>query len=195
VVTVQATCTDRDIPSLLRQQGDAVSWHVDAALPIETVRCLKHPTLPLRPPVRRHAHWNLISHLALGHRFLEGPSGLETLKEMLRLYDFSDPDSYDARGAAARQMIDGLLEMRQQTVTRQVGPAEEGCFARGSQLTLVMNEDRYETTGVYLFAAVLQRFLGLSSGINSFVETVVESRQRDGVVAHFPPHDGEEPRL
>ncbi len=195
VVTVQAMCTNRDLPSLLRQQAGSVSWHVDAAIPIRTVHCLKHPTVSLRPPVRRHAHWNLISHLALGHRFIEGPEGLQTLREILRLYDFSDPHSYDPRGAAARQMVEGVVELRQQTVTRQVGPPAEGCFARGSQLTLVLDEDHYESTGAFLFANVLQRFLGLASGVNSFVETVVESKQRDGVLAHFPPHDGEEPRL
>ncbi|MEZ6087914.1 MAG: type VI secretion system baseplate subunit TssF [Pirellulaceae bacterium] len=195
VVTVRAMCTDRDLPSLLRQHGDCVQWHVDAALPVKNVRCLKHPTVCLRPPVRRHAHWNLISHLALGHRFLEGPEGLQSLREILRLYDFSDPNSYDPRGAAARQMIDGLIDMRHRSVTRQVGPPEEGCFARGSQFTFVLNEENFDMTGAYLFASVLQRFLGLASGINSFVETVVETRQRDGVLAHFPPHDGEEPRL
>ncbi|QDV11744.1 hypothetical protein CA51_16190 [Rosistilla oblonga] len=195
VVTVRAMCTDRDVPTLLRQQGDTVKWHVDAAIPISSVRCLKHPTATLRPPVRRHAHWNLISHLSLGHRFLEGPDGLQSLREILRLYDFSDPDSYDTRGAAARQMIDGVIDLQHRTVTRQVGPPEEGCFARGSQLTFILNEDNFEVTGAYLFASVLQRFLGLASGINSFVETVVETRQRDGLLAHFPPHDGEEPRL
>lgn len=195
VVVAHATCTDRDVPNRLRQHGDAVRWFVDAPIPIRQVRCLKHPTAPLRPPLRRHAHWNLISHLTLGHRFLEGPGGLETLREMLRLYDFSDPNSYDSRGAMARQMIQGLLELRHRPVTRQIGPPGEGCFARGTQLTLVLDEDHYDPVGVYLFASVMRRFLGLASGINSFVETVVETRQRDGVVAHFPPHCGEEPRL
>ncbi len=195
VVAVHAMCTDRDMPNLLRQHGDAVTWHVDAPIPIRAVHCLKHPTPPLRPPVRRHAHWNLISHLALGHRFLEGPEGLQALREILRLYDFSDPNSYDPRGATARQMIDGILDMRHRTVTRQVGPAAEGCFARGSQLTMVLSEDNYDSVGVFLFSSVLQRFLGLASGINSFVETVVETKQRDGLLAHFPPHTGEEPRL
>lgn len=195
VVTVQAICTDRDMPALLRQHGDAVIWNVDAATPIKAVRCLKHPTVPLRPPVRRHAHWNLISPLALGHRFLEGENGLQSLHEMLRLYDFSDPDSYDPRGAATKQMVDGIVDMKHRSVTRQVGPPEEGCFARGSQLTFTLNEDNYANVGAYLFGSVLRRFLGLASGINSFVETIIESQQRGGKLAHFPPSITEEPRL
>lgn len=195
VITVEAMCTDRDAPTLLKQHGGTIAWQVDAAIPISQVRCLKHPTECLRPPLRRHAHWNLISHLSLGHRFIEGPEGLRTLREMLRLYDFSDPNSYDSRGATTRQMIEGLTDLRHRTVTRQVGPANEGCFARGSQLTFVVDEDRYDSTGVFLFSSVLERFLGLASGINSFVETRIESRQRDGVIAHFPPRSSEEPLL
>lgn len=74
-------------------------------------------------------------------------------------------------------------------------PAVEGCFARGSQLTFVLHEDNDDAVGVFLFGSVLQRFLGLASGINSFVETVFETKQRDGMLAHFEPHAGEEPRL
>lgn len=195
VVTVQAICTDRDLPTLLRQHGDTITWTVDSATPIKTVRCLQHPTLPLRPPVRRHAHWSLISHLALGHRFLEGDGGLQSLRETLRLYDFSDPDTYDSRGAATKQMVDGIIAMKHRSVTRQVGPPEEGCFARGTQLTFTLNEDNYTNVGAYLFGSVLRRFLGLASGINSFVETVIESQQRGCAMAHFPPCLTEEPRL
>jgi type VI secretion system protein ImpG len=137
----------------------------------------------------------LISHLTLGHRFLEGENGLQSLHEMLRLYDFSDPDSYDPRGAATKQMVDGIVDMKHRSVTRQVGPPEEGCFARGSQLTFTLNEDKYANVGAYLFGSVLRRFLGLASGINSFVETVIESQQRGGKLAHFPPSITEEPRL
>jgi len=195
VVTVHAICTDRDMPTLLRQHGDGVVWKVDTAAPIKAVRCLKHPTVPLRPPVRRHAHWSLISHLSLGHRFLQGENGLQSLREILRLYDFSDPDSFDSRGATAKQMVDGIVDLKHRSVTRQVGPPEEGCFARGSQLTFTLNEDNYASVGAYLFGSVLRRFLGLASGINSFVETVIESQQRGGVLAHFPPSISEEPRL
>lgn len=195
VVTVKATCTDRDRPCLLRQHGNAILWQVEGPVPVTEVQCLKHPTVPLRPPTRRHAHWNLISHLSLNHRFLEGPGGLDTLKEMLSLYDFSDPDSYDVRGAACRQMISGILEMRHRKIARQVGPAADGCFARGSELTIVLDEEQYEAVGGYLFAAVLHHFFGLASGINSFVETVAESKQRDGRFARFSPLAGEEPLL
>jgi type VI secretion system protein ImpG len=195
VVTIHATCTDRDVPALLRQHGDGVVWSVDVAMPIKSVRCLKHPTVPLRPPVRRHAHWNLISHLSLGHRFLEGSDGLQTLREMLRLYDFSDPDASDSRGALAKQMVDGIVDLKHRSVTRQVGPPEEGCYARGSQLTFTLNEDNYAGAGAFLFGSVLAKFLGLASGINSFVETVIESKQRGGALAHFPPCLSEEPRL
>lgn len=195
VVTVRALCTNRDLPGQIRHNIDRVTWHVEAAVPVRSIRCLRHPTVPLRPPTRRHAHWSLISHLSLGHRFLHGPSGLENLKEILRLYDFSDPNVFDRRGAAARQMIDGILDVSATTVARQVGPPEDGCFARGLQLIMTIDEDQYVTSGAFLFSSVIERFLGLYSGINSFVETRVRSRQRDQAFCKFPPRMGEEPLL
>lgn len=193
VVTVRALCTNRDLAAQIRHHIDRVTWHVEAAIPVRSVRCLRHPTVPLRPPMRRHAHWSLVSHLSLGHRYLHGPDGLDNLKEILRLYDFSDPQVFDRRGAAARQMIDGILNISGNTVSRQVGPPEEGCFARGLQLTMTIDEDQYTTCGAYLFSSVIERFMGLYSGINSFVETRVRSRQRDKAICHFPARMGEAP--
>lgn len=193
VVTVRALCTNRDLAAQIRHHIDRVTWHVEAAIPIRSVRCLRHPTVPLRPPMRRQAHWSLVSHLSLGHRYLHGPNGLNNLKEILRLYDFSDPQVFDRRGAAARQVIDGILDISGCNVARQVGPPEEGCFARGLQMTITIDEDQFTTCGAYLFASVLERFLGLYSGINSFVETKVCSRQRDKAFCHFAPRMGEAP--
>jgi type VI secretion system protein ImpG len=195
VVTVRALCTNRDLPAQIRHHIDRIGWHVEAPIPIRGVKCLKHPTAPLRPPTRRNAHWSLIGHLSLGHRYLEGEKGLQNFKEILRLYDFSDPQVFDRRGSAARQMIDGLLEMSCRHVSRQVGPPQEGCFARGVQVTLTIDEDQFTSGGAYLFASVVERFLGLYSGINSFVETRFQSRQRDQPFCRFPPRMGETPLL
>jgi type VI secretion system protein ImpG len=195
VITVRSLCTNRDLASQIRHHIDRVTWHVEAAIPVRSVRCLRHPTAPLRPPTRRQAHWNLISHLTLGHRYLHGAEGLVNLKELLRLYDFSDPQVFDRRGASARQMIDGILDISSRHVSRQVGPPEEGCFARGMQLTITIDEEKYAASGAYLFSSVLDRFLGLYSGINSFTETRVRSRQRDTPLCKFRPRMGEAPLI
>ena len=44
-----------------------------AAAPLSRVQCLRTPTAPLRPPLRRGSHWRLMSHLCLNHLSLADP--------------------------------------------------------------------------------------------------------------------------
>src|SRR5262249_45672818 len=104
VLVVRTTCTNRDLPSQLSRAGDAIYFELEAAAPLSRIRCLRMPTAPLRPPVRRGAHWRLLSHLNLNHLSVTDPrEGREALQEILRLYDFSDPESGQQLSAVTRQ--------------------------------------------------------------------------------------------
>ena len=60
--------------------------------PLARIRCLRSPSAPLRPPLRRGLYWRLVSHLCLNHLSIShGAEGRDALQEILRLYDFSDP--------------------------------------------------------------------------------------------------------
>jgi len=61
--------------------------------------------------------------------------------------------------------------------------------ARGIEVTLLFDEKAFEGTGVFLLGAVLDRFLAEYTSINSFTETVIETRQR-GVIQRWPPRGG-----
>ena len=61
--------------------------------------------------------------------------------------------------------------------------------ARGIEVTLLFDEKAFEGTGVFLLGAVLDRFLAEYTSINSFTETVIETRQR-GVIKRWPPRGG-----
>ena len=63
-------------------------------------------------------------------------------------------------------------------------------FARGLEISLEFDEDHYAGSGVFLFASVLERFLGHYASINSFVQTVARVRQREGVLKTWPPRAG-----
>src|SRR5262249_34006899 len=94
VLVVRTTCTNRDLPSQLQRAGDELYLELEAAAPITRVRCVRSPTVPLRPPLRRGAYWRLISHLSLNYLSVTDPvEGREALQEILRLYDFSDPEA------------------------------------------------------------------------------------------------------
>jgi len=55
------------------------------------------------------------------------------------------------------------------------------------------DDEKFAGSGAYLFASVLERFLGLYSSINSFSKLVATSQQREaqGEPWTWPPRAGE----
>lgn len=196
VLVVRTTCTNRDWPTRLQLAGEALRFQLEAALPVKSIRCLHAPTAPLRPPLRRGAQWRLISHLALNHLSItDSREGLATLQEMLRLYDFSDPEASQQLAAVNRNLIDGISAISSQRVVGRVGGAAAGGFCRGVEITLEFDEQKYVGTGAFLFASVLERFFALYASVNSFSQLVVKTKQGDGYLRKWPPRAGEVPLL
>ena len=54
-----------------------------------------------------------------------------------------------------------------------------------------LDEEKYVGTGTFLFASVLERFLGAYASINSFTRLVARSRQGEGVIKRWPPRAGD----
>jgi len=71
-------------------------------------------------------------------------------------------------------------------VTSDTGVA----FCRGTDVTIEFDEQQYVGTGVFLLSAVLERFLGLYSAINSFSRLTVKTRK--GVLKRWSPRAGEQ---
>jgi type VI secretion system protein ImpG len=182
---VHTTCTNRDLPAKLPFGGREGELDVEGAAPLSRVRCLRKPTPTVRPPTRRGSHWRLISHLSLNHLSLTGEGALEAFREILLLYDFVD-------SAATRRQIGGLTEVASRPAVRQTGSRIGTGFVRGIETTLVFDEEQYVGGGVFLFASVLERFLGLYASVNSFSQLVVKTKQREGRLKRWPPRAGEQ---
>lgn len=195
-LVVRTTCTNRDLPGRLSQLGDRLRFSLEAAAPLAGIRCLRLPTEPLRPPARRGALWRLISHLNLNHLSLgEGPEGREALQEILGLYDFTDPEAGEAQVSVSRQVIDGIVSVSSRRVIQWLDSPEASGFCRGTEVTVEFDEKKFVGTGVFLFASVLERFLGLYATINSFTQFVARVRGGEGVLKRWPPRAGENPML
>ena len=103
----------------------------------------------------------LISHLSLNHwSLIKQRGGREGLRKILAIYDFAD-------SADTRKMIEGLFKRP----LPPRGGAKWGWFCRGLEVTVHLDEDRFAGQGVYLFAAVLERFLGLYCSLQFVLET------------------------
>jgi type VI secretion system protein ImpG len=192
VLVVRTTCTNRDLPSQLQRPGPELRFELEAAAPLAGIRCLRSPTLPLRPPLRRGAHWRLVSHLCLNHLSVTDPGdGRVALQEILRLYDFSDPEAGQQLAAVNRQLIDGILAVTSRRVVGRTGTPTSSGFCRGMEVTIEFDEQKYIGTGVFLFACVLERFLGLYASINSFSQLVAKTKQGEGYIKKWPPRAAE----
>jgi type VI secretion system protein ImpG len=195
-LVVRTTCTNRDLPGRLSQLGDRLRFSLEAAAPLAGIRCLRLPTEPLRPPTRRGALWRLVSHLNLNHLSLgEGAEGREALQEILGLYDATDPESGEAKATITRQVIEGIVSLSSRRVVHWLDAPEASGFCRGTEVTIEFNEKKYVGIGVFLFASVLERFLGLYATINSFTQLVARTRGDEGVLKRWPPRAGENAML
>ena len=181
---VEVTCTNRDLPGKLRLDEARGEFELEEAAPIAKIRALVKPTLPVRPPLSAASQWRLISHLSLNYLSLSAGSP-EALQEILRLYDFSD-------SSVIRQQIEGILELSAKRVVRRPTTMGWHGFCRGLEITLLLDEDKYVGSGVFLFATVLERFLGLYANLNSFTQLSVKTRQREKVLKQWPPRAGEQ---
>jgi type VI secretion system protein ImpG len=195
-LVVRSLCTNRDLPMRLPRVGEVVQFKTAfAAEGGAKVRCVRNPTPPLRPASPRGRYWHLVSHLNLNHLSLtDDAEGAEALRGLLRLYDLTDPKADPQAAALARQSIEGLVGVSHRRTTAWVGSGELGGFARGLEITLELDEEKFGGgVGGFLFASVLERFFGLYVSVNSFTQLVAKFRQHDTELRRWPPRAGEQP--
>lgn len=182
---VQTTCLNRDLPHRLPFGGGQPYLRLTQGTPVSRIECLTRPTPTLRPSLRRSVVWRLISHLTLNHLSLaDGEEGAEALREILKVYDFTD-------SAETRAMIDGVLNIQSRRVVGRSGTGRQGGFCRGVEMTVHFDEDRFAGSGVFLFASVLERFLALYCSINSFSKLIATTNKREGELCRWSPRAGE----
>ncbi len=181
-VSIELVCTNRDLPSELRA-GD-IAEPTDSSPSGTRFRNIIKPTATIAPPLGKGLHWRLISHMALNYVTL---IDADHFKELLRIYDFQA--EHDAQRALAHQrMLDGILSLRSRFVQRMV----RGAALRGSQVEMELNEDHFAGEGdAYLFATVVDRFLGLYVTLNSYSQLTVRFT-KSGQIHAFPPRWGEQ---
>lgn len=190
VLNVRATCTNRDLPARLPFGGKEGDFEVEGTALLSRVRCLTKPTETIRPPQRRAAQWRLISHLNLNYLSLVSGETVipEALQEILHLYNFND-------SSVTRKQILGITGISSRKVIRKIGGRVGAGFVRGMETTVTFDEEQFVGSGMFLFACVLERFLGLYSSLNSFNQMVLRTEQREEDVKQFPARAGEQDLL
>jgi len=185
-VFAHTLCTNRE---LALEVPAGARLQIEEAAPLAHIHCVHKPTHPAYPPLQGTTLWALISNLSLNYLSLgAGKESLEPLREILRLYSFSDrPSTF--------QQVNGIVEMECRRVVRRIGHDSWRGFCQGTEVTLTFDENAYVGSGAFLLASVLQRFFSLYTSVNSFAQLVAKSLQREGEWKRWPPVAGDQPVL
>lgn len=184
-VSVETTCSNRDLPARLPYGGGHPRFILSAgSAPVFDLACLTPPSRTLRPQSGNGARWRLISQLSLNHlSLLDGPEPADALREILALYDLRDAPE-------TRAIIDSVHAIDHRRGTARAPIADMPAICRGIDIDLTLDRDRAGTLGMFLPAAVLERFFALYCSINSFTRLTLRAKGRAEPIRRFPARAG-----
>jgi type VI secretion system protein ImpG len=181
-LTVRLTSTNRDLPSRLPFGMESGDFELESGAPIHSIMALRKPTPALRPPTGKSSLWRLVSHLSLNYLSLVS-EGREALQEILKLYNFTN-SSYSVK------QIEGITDLKSRPQFSRIVSENGITFARGTRVDLELDEENFVGGGAYLFASVIEHFLGLYVTLASFSQLSASTRQRKEVLKLWPPRAG-----
>jgi type VI secretion system protein ImpG len=88
-----------------------------------------------------------------------------------------------------RKQIEGVRSIASRPVLRRVSNEGASSWVRGVEVDLTLDESAFQGSGVFLLAAVLERFFARYVSLNSFTETVLRTVDR-GEIARWPARVG-----
>lgn len=187
VLTVRCSCSDFDLPSRLPfglEEGDFTAEEFPS---IRQITALRRPTPSYDPPQAKGQLWRLVSQLSLNYLSLS-EEGNGALHEILRLHNFTD-SSY------LENQIGGIVRVGSRPHFAIMQSAYGNLPARGTRVEVEFDERQFVGGGVYLFANVLDRFLGSYTSINSFCQLAARTSQRKEPLGEWPPKAGYKPLI
>ena len=182
VLMVRTLCTNFDLPSRFQFGSEAGDFEAVGYAAAKTVTALRRPTASVNPTGGQGHFWRLISLLSLNYLSLN-EEGRTAMQEILRLHNMSD-------SAASENQVGSILKMNSSPGFALVDSAYGLIPARGTQVEMEFDEQQFAGSGLYLFAAVLDRFLASYASMNSFSQLTARSTLRKEAMGKWPPRAG-----
>ena len=182
VLMVRTLCTNFDLPSRFQFGSEAGDFEATGFAAAKTVTALRRPSASVNPPGGQGFFWRLISLLSLNYLSLN-EEGRTAMQEILRLHNMSD-------STASENQVGSILQMKSSPNFALVDSAYGLIPARGSLVEMEFDEQQFAGSGLYLFAAVLDRFLASYAAMNSFSQLTARSSLRKEVLGKWPPRAG-----
>jgi type VI secretion system protein ImpG len=85
--------------------------------------------------------------------------------------------------------IRGIRSVDSRPVVRRIRERTGVGVARGTEITVTIDERAFEGSGAFLPGAVIERFFAEYSSFNHFTQTVIRSAER-GEIMRWPPRMG-----
>jgi len=187
VLTVRCSSSDFDLPSRLPfglEDGDFAAEEYPS---IRKITALRRPSPSYDPPRAKGQLWRLVSQLSLNYLSLT-EEGCAALQEILRLHNFTD-SSY------LENQIGGITRIGSKPHFAIMQSVYGDLPARGTRVEVEFDERQFVGGGVFLFANVLDRFLGCYTSINSFCQLAARTGQRKEPLGEWPPKAGYKPLI
>jgi type VI secretion system protein ImpG len=180
-LSIDLLCTNGSVPEGL-QVGDIV-LPTDSSPEFADFKNVRPITTNVLPPIGSDLLWGLLSHLSLNHLSL---TKAENLRALLELYVFEE--TRDRTGVIAnKKRISGVERVETRAANRLVS----GVMMKGQEILLKLREDHFAGLGdLFLFASVLDYFLGCYASINAYTQLLVEETIR-GERYQWPARVGE----
>ncbi|NOY76012.1 MAG: type VI secretion system baseplate subunit TssF [Kiritimatiellaeota bacterium] len=188
-IGLNVICTNRDLPLLVPFGKGQTDFSCEGDFSIDSTRVLMSPTFPVPAPSNTDLPWRAVNHLRLNYLSLcqtRDGSPTEALRSILELYCRKENDS------ASLQEIEGIIGITTRHVTRRMGKGGAAAFVRGIEATITFDEHSFAGAGCYLLCNVMHYYLSQYVSINSFVETVMRTKQRSEVF-RWKPQTGNTP--
>jgi len=182
VLMVRMMCTNFDLPSRFQMGSETGDFDAIGFEVAKTVTALRRPTPSINPPSGQGHFWRLISLLSLNYLSLN-EEGRSAMQEILRLHNVSD-------APASENQVGSILKMSSSPNFALVDSAYGLIPARGTRVEMEFDEQQFAGSGLYLFAAVVDRFLASYAAMNSFSQLTARSSQRKEVLGKWPPRAG-----
>jgi type VI secretion system protein ImpG len=182
VLMVRTLSTNFDLPSRMQMGAEGGDFDVPGFAAAKTVTALRRPTASVSPTSGPGHFWRLISLLSLNYLSLN-EEGKTAMQEILRLHNTSD-------SPASENQVGSILKMNSAPGFALVDSAYGLIPARGTQVEMEFDEQQFAGSGLYLFAAVLDRFLASYASMNSFSQLTARSTLRKEALGKWPPRAG-----
>jgi len=194
-LSVRALCSNRHLTEHLPVGESGADFRLLTNETLDII-CVGGPTPPKGPVIGQHKSrsetayagavtWRLINMLSLNHLGLvergAGKDG-QSLREVLSMFaDLSD--------SATDRRIRGVRNVDSQPVVRRLRERAGSGVARGTEVTVTVDERAFEGSGAFLLGAILDHFFAEYSALNHFTQTVIRSTTR-GEITRWPPRIG-----